>query len=217
MPIQKDLKRIVRARMQKTGESYTTARVHVVKKSGQSKPDYAAIAGMSDAAVKKQTGRDWAAWVETLDAVRAHEKPHREIAGYVHSLGTPDWWTQMVTVGYERIRGLRDQGQRRGGLYEASKSKTFNVPIATLFDACLNARKRMKWLGKKIVVRTSIPNKSMRITWDDGTRVQFNFLSKSASKSVLALTHERLPDKPSVNAMKVWWGEKLDALAAMLK
>jgi hypothetical protein len=31
MTKQKDLKRVVRARMQKTGESYTTARLHLVK------------------------------------------------------------------------------------------------------------------------------------------------------------------------------------------
>src|SRR5687767_3671097 len=60
MPKQKDLKRVVRSRMQKTGESYTTARVHVLNRKSekavvaeQAKPDYAAIAGVSDAAVKK--------------------------------------------------------------------------------------------------------------------------------------------------------------------
>lgn len=121
MPIQKDLKKIVRTRMQKTGEAYTTARSHVVSKKKEEKteppPDYAALAGMSDAAVKKATGRDWSEWVTTLDAARANEQGHREIAEYVSSLGTPDWWSQMVTVGYERVRGLRDKRQRRGGAY----------------------------------------------------------------------------------------------------
>ena len=105
MPKQKDLKRIVRSRMQKTGESYTAARLQVVRKQEPS-PNYAGVGGMSDAAVKKQTGRDWTEWVKVLDAVDAAGKPHREIAEYVSSIGTPDWWSQMVTVGYERIRGL---------------------------------------------------------------------------------------------------------------
>jgi hypothetical protein len=112
MPKQKDLKRIVRSRMQKTGESYTAARLQLIRKK---EPNLAERAGMSDASVKKQTGRTWAEWVKVLDGVQAAEKPHREITQYVSSLGTPDWWTQMVTVGYERIRGLRDKGQRRGG------------------------------------------------------------------------------------------------------
>jgi hypothetical protein len=65
MPKQKDLKRIVRSRMQKTGESYTAARHQILNKA---KPDYAPLAGMSDAAVTKRTGHDWAYWVRTLDA-----------------------------------------------------------------------------------------------------------------------------------------------------
>lgn len=55
--------------------------------------DYAALAGMSDVAVSKQTGSDWAEWVNVLDGVNAAGKPHREIAGYVASLGTSGWWT----------------------------------------------------------------------------------------------------------------------------
>src|SRR5438093_3737369 len=112
MPKQKDLKRIVRSRMQKTGESYTAARFQLLKKK---EPDHAELAGMSEAAITRATGRTWSAWVKTLDAVHATEKPHRDIARYVSSLGLPDWWSQTVTVGYERIRGLRDKGQRRDG------------------------------------------------------------------------------------------------------
>src|SRR5438445_11667536 len=104
MPKQKDLKRIVRTRMQKTGESYTAARLQIVKKK---EADYAELAGMSEAAIKKATGRPWAEWVKLLDAAGASSKPHRDIARHVSSLGVPDWWSQTLTVGYERIRGLR--------------------------------------------------------------------------------------------------------------
>ena len=39
MPNQKDLKKIVRARMEKTGEAYTTARLHIVsKKDAETEP-----------------------------------------------------------------------------------------------------------------------------------------------------------------------------------
>src|SRR5437870_7162618 len=96
MPKQKDLKRIVRSRMQKTGESYTAARLHLVKKQDV---DFAQIAGMSDAAVRKATGRSWADWVKLLDDAGAMSKPHREIVHQVSSVGTSSWWSQMVTVG----------------------------------------------------------------------------------------------------------------------
>ena len=118
MPKQKDLKRVVRTRMQKTGESYTAARLHIVRKK---EADFAQLAGMSDAAVKKGSGRSWAEWVKILDAAGATSKTHREIVKIVNA---GSWWSQMVTVGYERIRGLRDKGQRRGGGYEAGKSRT---------------------------------------------------------------------------------------------
>ena len=213
MPIQKDLKKIVRARMEKTGEAYTTARLHVVGKKPQI--DYAAVAGMSDEAVKKATGRDWASWVKTLDAVQANEKPHREIAQYVASLGTPDWWSQGVTVGYERIRGLRDKGQRRGGGYEANKSRTFSVPVAKLFDTMTSAAKRRKWMPVAMKVRTKTPHKTVRVSFDDGTLAQFYFLDKGA-KSTVAVQHQKLADRETANRMKEWWTERFDQLAELL-
>ncbi len=214
MPIQKDLKKIVRARMEKTGEAYTTARLHVVSKKPQI--DYAELAGMSDKAVKKATRRDWAAWVKTLDAAKANEKPHREIAEFVKSLGTPDWWSQGVTVGYERIRGLREKGQRRGGGYEASKSRTFPVPVEKLFEMFAKATRRKRWLPIPMKVRTSNPNKTIRASFDDGTLVQFYFLEKKGGKSSVAVQHQKLADKEAVNATRQMWTERLDALAELL-
>jgi hypothetical protein len=38
MPTNKDSKRLVRARMQKTGEAYTTARAHLLQKNEQPRP-----------------------------------------------------------------------------------------------------------------------------------------------------------------------------------
>src|SRR5262245_36671915 len=191
MPTQKDLKHLVRSRMRKTGEAYTAARLQLLKKRNEPTPDYAALSGTSDEAVRSKTGRTWAEWVRVLDAARAAEKPHREIARYVSSLGTPDWWSQTVTVGYERIRGLRDRGQRRDGMYEASKSRTFSVPVARLFQAFASPRLRQRWLPAKLVVRSSAPPRRMRQVWNDETRVELMFTPKGAAKSMVALTHQR--------------------------
>ncbi len=215
MPKQKDLKRLIRSRMKKTGEAYTAARVQLLKKS-EPTSNYAEVAGMSDASVSKRTGRTWAQWVRALDTAKASEKPHREIAEYVSSLGTPDWWSQMVTVGYERIRGLRDRGQRRGGGYEATKSRTFNVPVEKLFNAFANARIRRGWLPLKVTVRRATGHKWMRMTWDDGTPVQLGFTSKGASKSAVAVAHQKLPDKAAAEAMKRAWSEHFDRLGQLL-
>ncbi|HEX6099770.1 MAG TPA: hypothetical protein VF432_25880 [Thermoanaerobaculia bacterium] len=216
MPKQKDLKRVVRARMQKTGESYTTARLYLVKKQEAPEPDYAALADMSDEAIKKNTGRDWREWVRVLDAEKSAEKPHREIAQYVASLGIPGWWAQSVTVGYERIRGLRAIGQRRGGGFEASKSRTFAVPVAKLYKAFSTARVRAHWLPDEVEVRSSSVNKRMRLRMGDDTVVELNFLEKGESKSSVALAHTKLPDKATADRMKAWWAERFDALAEVL-
>jgi hypothetical protein len=215
MPKQKDLKRLIRSRMKKTGEAYTAARLQILKKTERTS-NYAKVAGMSDAAVSKRTGRTWAQWVHELDAARASEKPHRKIAEYVSSLGTPDWWSQMATVGYERIRGLRDRGQRRGGGYEATKSRTYSVPVDKLFNAFANARIRRRWLPVKVTVRSATSRKYMRLTWNDGAPVQVGFLSKGAAKSSVAVAHQKLPDRSGADAMKKAWSEHFDRLGQLL-
>lgn len=211
MTKQKDLKRVIRTRMQKTGESYTTARMHLVKK--EEKPDYAALAAMSDASIKKGSGRDWSEWVKVLDALGTKE--HREMAEHVSSLGVPGWWSQTVTVGYERIRGLRAKGQRRSGSWEASKSKTFYVPVAKLFKAWAEAKRRKKWLPEKVTVRSASSPKSMRISWEDGTTVALWFTDKG-TKSSVAVQHVGLTSKEDADRLKKFWGERLNALAEVL-
>jgi uncharacterized protein YndB with AHSA1/START domain len=205
--------------MKKTGESYTAARLQVVEKKAPrpaALPDYAALAGMSDASVKRQTGHDWAEWVSILDAIRSVELPHREIARYVASRGTASWWTQTVTVGYERIRGLREVGQRRNGGYEANKSRTFRVPLHRLFAAVAEAPLRAQWLPAAVTVRSATPNKAVRITWDDGTPVEIRLTAKAADRSALSVQHTKLPDKAAAERMKAFWSERLDALTQLL-
>ena len=240
MPRDKDLKRLVRTRMQKTGEAYTAARAHVLRKRTAKKtspaapaprltpvpkaatktatPDYGELAGMKDSIITEKTGRSWAQWVETLDAHGARQMRHPDIAVLVSTTyGVADWWTQSVTVGYERIVGLRARGQRRDGTYEANKSRTFAVPVKTLFDAWANADVRRRWLaGASVKVRTATSPKSIRLGWADGTIVVAGFEAKGASKSTVALTHTKLPDKDTANRLKQYWSERLDALAEEL-
>jgi uncharacterized protein YndB with AHSA1/START domain len=211
MPKQKDLKRLVRARMEKTGEGYTAARLQLIRKK-EPAPDYASVAGMSDAAVQKTTGCTWAEWVTHLDYAGAAKKSHREIVEHVASRGTPLWWSQMITVGYERIRGLREKGQRRDGGYVANRSRTFPVSVEVLFEAFHNARKRKRWLPVSVQVKSASAPKRMRLTWDDGTLVQVEFLTKGPSKSSVAVQHERLSSRDAVEATKRIWGEHLDRL-----
>jgi hypothetical protein len=227
MPKQKDLKRLVRSRMKKTGESYTSARAQLTRKTPSpsapaSTRGHAALAGakragMSDEAILANTGKTWSQWVHELDAVDATERPHREIARYVHdTYGVSGWWAQAVTVGYERIRGLREIGQRRDGRYEASKSKTFPVSVATLYRAFAAAGTRRKWLPDALTVRKATQKTCMRITWPDGTHVELYFVDKGAEKSQVAIQHSRLAAKADAVRMKAYWADRLDALGKLM-
>ena len=221
MPQDKDLKRLVRARMTKTGEAYTAARAQVLRKSAAPKapaPDYAALAGMADAAIQTKTGRTWEQWVRTLDKHEAERMSHRDIAVLVsQTYKVQEWWSQTVTVGYERIKGLRARGQRRDGTYEASKSRTYDVPVGELFDAWADAAMRRRWLDTMgVKVRSATKPKAMRIGWPDGTVVIVGFLPKGDAKSAVAIAHTKLPDRETANQLKVYWGERFDALRDVL-
>src|SRR5262245_21283016 len=103
-------------------------------------------AEMSDAAVQAKTGKTWDQWFKILDKDGAAAMPHKELAILSsEKRGVGDWWSQVVTVAYERARGLRAKHQTARG-YVASRSKTLPVPVAGLFAAWSNPRQRKKWL-----------------------------------------------------------------------
>jgi uncharacterized protein YndB with AHSA1/START domain len=236
MPTQKDLKRLVRRRMQKTGESYTAARAQLLHTSTGRGPmlrvvppvaitsprvaeaDYAKLAGMSDAALKAATGCPWKRWVNALDHAGAASWPHGRIAEYVRTqFEVGPWWTQAVVVGYERIRGLREKGQMRSGRYTVNKSRTVAAPVATLYRAFTVARTRARWLdGAKLEVRGATANKSVRMRWSDGTPLEARFTARGTGRSAVAIEHRELPSREAASGIKTFWSERLDALAALL-
>ena len=233
MPRNKDLKRLIRTRMSKTGEAYTAARAQILNRSpvratragtrarstpAPDKPDYAALAGMSDAVIKEKTGCPWERWVVALDHHGAATMAHRDIAKLVsEKYKVPAWWTQAVTVGYERIKGRRAIGQRLDGSYEANKSRTFNVPVQDLFDAWATPARRRRWLnGARVNERTASAPKSMRLDWADGGIVAVWFMAKGAQKSSVSVQHSKLATKAAADGLKQYWSDRMDALGEYL-
>lgn len=218
----KDLTRLVRARMAKTGESYTAARAQITRNGTSGSPPRAQwpeLAGMSDEAVRAKTDRDWAGWVKVLDAAGCQQMDHAAIARLVRAeYDVSGWWAQTVTVGYERIRGLRQKHQRRGGLFDANKSKTFPVPVSALYAAFSQKRQRSRWLGDlPFEVRTSRKDTSLRAVLDDDLRLDAHFTDKGPNKSSVALQLRGLPSRDAVEHAKAEWAQRLSALGAQLK
>jgi len=174
----------------------------------------------SDEAVQRGTGRGWDEWLAVLDEWGAVERSHAEIAGWLmeqHRLS--GWWTQTITVTYERERGLRAPGSSRDGQFEASASKTVAAPAERLFEAFVDPAVRERWLpGAPLRERTSQPGKSARFDWEDGsTRVVVGFTPKDAGKSQVSLVHQRLPDAAAADRSKSYWRERLVALKQLLE
>lgn len=177
------------------------------------------VAGISGDAVAAATGKNWKQWLSVLDRAGAKNMTHKEIVAVVrdrHSVGP--WWQQMVTVGYEQARGLRQKHESAGG-YKIGRSKTVGVPLSKLYTAWHDAKLRDRWIGEgPLVVRKATRNKSMGITWcDKKTKVEVNFYAKGNGKAQVSVEHIKLPDAKRAEQMKQYWGKKLDRLKKTLE
>lgn len=176
--------------------------------------------GISSDAVRAKTGKGWDEWLALLDAEDAATLSHKEIASLLYTrYGVPEWWCQMVTVGYEQARGLRAVHQTVDG-FSASVSKTINAPLSALYRACADEAARTKWLGrKKYTVSKQTPNKSLRMGWakDGATRVDIELYAKGNAKSQIVVQHSKLPGADDVEKMKTYWRGALEKLAALVE
>lgn len=223
MTEEKSFKRRVRERMSKTGESYTAARTQVAQKRERVQGARARLAAtdkrVSDSKIQEVTGKSWDQWFSILDRWGARDKKHSDIAKFLveqHDVGS--WWAQTITVDYERARGMRLKYQQADG-FSVSATKTISVPVDVVFDAFVNARSRKRWLRDGTMsLRTSQPGRSARFDWGDGsTRVNVGFTAKGASKSTVALAHERLADADEAESTKALWKQRLVELKSFLE
>jgi uncharacterized protein YndB with AHSA1/START domain len=218
MTEQKSFKRLVRSRMEKTGESYTAARAALLAADEPQAVDAPALT-MSDDAIRRRTGRGWEAWFDLLDDWGAAERSHKEMAAWLseeHGIG--GWNAQSVTVSYERARGLRAVGERPEG-FSVTAQKTVAVPVERLYEAFVDESARERWLPDgELRERTATKPKSARFDWGDGdTRVIVGFTAQGEAKSTAALEHARLADAEEAERMKAFWRERVAALKEVLE
>ncbi len=177
------------------------------------------VAGVSEAAVKAKTGRSWKDWFALLDKAGAKKMPHKEIASMLAKKHKcPSWWSQTITVGYERARGLRAMYQHADG-FTANISKTVAAPLRDLYEAWEDAALRESWLGKHaLTIRKATARKRMRITWSDGkTSVDAHFLAKGRRRSLVAVEHSRLANARAVAGSKALWSQALQQMKSQLE
>jgi hypothetical protein len=161
------LKTIIRARVAKTGERYTTARRQVLKNLPAKSPVAVAVpiaappapaarsstaatastkGGLSDAKSREKTGHGLDHWFALLDRFDGVAKGHTAAARHLHEAhGIDGWYAQGITVAYERARGVRAVNQRCDGEYEVSASKVVSAPTKDIVKAFADARERRSW------------------------------------------------------------------------
>ena len=100
MPINKDLKRLVRARMKKTGEAYTTARTHLLKKPKSKTASKAAVTAAQNVDYAECFRRG----IQVLSIAPVFAQPVAEMA-----LGLALDLARGITRGDRLMREGRDQ------------------------------------------------------------------------------------------------------------
>jgi hypothetical protein len=202
MTRQKSFKRLVRARMEKTGESYTAARSMLL--AAEEPKGWLAT---SDERIRERTGRGWEEWFDRID--EWGELTHREIARRIAAeLGIDPlaWNAQAITGSYERTRGGRLPGQHEDG-FAVTVTKTLPVPVEQLFDAFL--------AQDELRERTSTRPRSARFDWAGGeSRVNATFVAKGEASGTVSVEHRRLADPDEAERMKAFWRERLSTLAS---
>ena len=221
MTRQRSFKRLVRTRIEKTGESYTAARAVLLTAVEDPQPAAPRMLATSDETIRRRTGRGWEEWFDLLDEWGAAERSHREIARWVaeqQGVVPLAWNAQAVAGSYERARGLREVGEHADG-YRITASKTVAVPVDRLYEAFADVSRRERWLSDgQLRERTALKPKSVRFDWADGeTRVNVFFTAKGERKSTATVHHVRLADAAEAERMKAYWRDRVAAMKEALE
>jgi hypothetical protein len=118
----------------------------------------------------------------------------------------------MVTVEYERARGLRAVHETTSG-FSVGVSKTFAADPATVFDAITDAKQRKRWFPKAALEITSQrAGKTVRGKWKNDARIDFEIYPKPNGKTQLTVAVTKLPDRDAVEAERAAWKAALAKL-----
>lgn len=232
MTLQKKLKKAIRARSEKTGESYTAARRQVLLARDKPEeppapaPKPPAKRQLSEKSVIEKTGHGFEHWFGVLDAFAG--KGHTDAAAHLYEAhGIPGWYAQGITVAWERERGLRQVNQSCTGKFQVSVSKTVRATVAEVADALRSPGRRADWLAdadpglvqaldaafsgdKPREVKFKGDYAWLRFRWD-GNTVEIRITGKPTGASVVADNGD-LPDPGLVEQRRAQWRTALEGL-----
>jgi len=212
----RSFKRLVRLRMEKTGESYTAARAILLAGAVPIEPGTKPPLATSDERIRERTGMGWEQWFDLLDGSVSPAATHREIARWVADYLEIDplaWNAQAITHSYEIARRGKLVGQHEDG-FTATASRTVGVPPEIVHDALA------AWLADApVTVRSTSAPRATRYDWtEDGSRVSIILDAKDGgTRCLVSVSHARIPDAAAYDERKAWWRERLLVLKADLE
>ncbi|MEM9200041.1 MAG: DUF4287 domain-containing protein [Actinomycetota bacterium] len=215
-------KKQVRARMAKTGEKYGAARRALLTRSLEPTSGvvhdgrlWANPPEVPNASVVDNTGRTWNAWCDLIDAAPGAVEGHQAVARWLaDEHGLDGWWSQAVTIGWERITGRRVPGQLSDGSFAANKSKTMFGDAAALRGVVVDDSVRADlFLGVDTELRSVSTAKVLRLGMEVGVAL-LSIEDKGSGRMRVGIQHTDLPDLEARENWGAYWSAWLDDLAA---
>jgi hypothetical protein len=170
---------------------------------------------VDDAAVIKATGKALHAWFAILEERGARSLPHADIARLLHDdYGVSGWWSQSVTVAFEKEIGRRETGQRQSGEFTTTVSRTLPGTLDEALDRWL-ARlpagdSDAAFDGAAFATEPSISRtekwRYWRVGLADGSKVTVYISAKpDGEASLLAVESDKLTGKADIDRWKAYW------------
>lgn len=212
-------KKQVRARMARTGEKYGAARRALLSRIPEpithdtvdgrmwvSQPE------QPDDSVREHTGRSWNEWCDLIEAGPADD--HQSAAKWLMAEHDLDgWWSQAVTIGWERITGQRLPGQLTDGTFASNSSKTMPGDAAALRALLIDDEGRADlFLGVDSELRSKPETKVIRLGMEAGTAL-ISLDDKGDGRMRVGVQHTGLADPAARENWADYWKAWLDDLA----
>ncbi len=224
MTRQQTFKRRVRARMRKTGESYTAARRQLL---AQSHPDGAAapppvgdpreahrsrLLATRRRWIEQTTGTLLDDWFTLLDRAGARTMSHHEIWKWLADAGhlSDGMVREGITIAYEQRIGRREPGQSCDGDFPAAATR---VLTCTLDEALEHWLRRVEGvadfngIGLQGQPKTSCSEKFRywRAKLADGTQLNVAIYQQHDGRVSLGVQHRPHPDRATAELWRAFW------------
>ena len=191
---------------------------------------------MRPEAAEKATGKTLASWFSLLDGKNAGELSHKEIASLLQGeYDVSEWWSQTITVEYEKHIGRRVLGETADGLFQLGVSRTCNAGAEELWDSICSSDFFAGITGENNIsvihetlsgstkdgleygITTFVPPSRLRMKyklpeWDTHSILQIRITPKTEKKSTVSFHQEKLPSRESREMLKQQWAGLLSSL-----